>query len=184
MGKVNYTVVFALIFSGVSILTKFLIFVSGKTFDLTIDSYAMYLNLFLILASIFLSIRYFKQKNTQSIFLDDFKNGMKSAALFALMVSVYTFIHYKFIDDVYLTKRIENRMQMANSYDENLLKNNPKQFTKIQFLEKEQAMSEFIFSPFNHASFVLFGYLIIGMIYSIGVTFLGRKSPFILFLKN
>ena len=167
----------AFFFASIAIIIKIIVFFTGYQYDLQLDVYVMFANLLLLLLTTFISLFLYKKSLSavKSNFLDDLKYSMKSAVLYAVILSSYTFLHYKIIDTTYLTNRIDDRMKQAEQIDEAKLKTNPKQFSKAQFLIKEREMANFIFSPFYHASFILFGYIIIGFIYALGITFILRQ---------
>ena len=171
------TVKYALIFATLAIVTKIVLWQAGLLNENT--SYSGMAYLFYMLLMILLALREHKQREVREKmpFFQDVKTAMQSVALFAVITAAFTYIYYSYLDTDFFANKIQQRMEMAESVNLDELEGNvPK--TREEFVQQEKNLSEMIFSPFNHATLTLVGFLIIGGIYSIVVVLLVRKNIF------
>ena len=173
--------IYSLSFVSLAIFVKLFVFFSNNQYNADIDTAAMYANMLFLLFCVFFTLRSYKKRESHSQFLDDVKTCGKAVALYALVMASYNYTHYRFVDSEYLNTKITERMELAQQVDESILLNHPKGYSKEEFLENELKMTQFIFSAFNHASFTLFGYLLMGILYTIILVVLVRSFPLILF---
>ena len=128
--------------------------------------YTMFVNLLVVLVGTFFTVRQHRSISPQSSFNSEFKAGMRSAALFALFMSIFVLVYYSYIDTHYFEKMIESRIELA----QNSLLENPD--IKIEEVRKT---GELFFTPRVHATITLFGLTATGAIYSFLLVFLTRK---------
>ena len=169
---------FAIIFGLIYVAVKFFVHHQNLQHDTQLDLYVMFFNLLLALLAIVLTLLKRKSTSPSTTFISDVKEGAKSAAIFAIIASSYTYIHYQFIDDTFLAQKIEERIRLAKNYDLSEVKDtNPlaESMNKEEFIAREKQLSDMLFSPFNTASITLFGFIILGFIYAIGTTLVIRK---------
>lgn len=163
----------ALIFSFVGIATKLILWNQGILEDNPEASGMGYL-LFLILTCFFALYERRKTQESFSTYIEDFKYGMKGVALFALIVSLFTFFFYTNLDPEYFPNRIQERVEMAQTMDMETV-TNPMKSSKEELIEKERKFSQMIYDPFNHSVISLFIFLMLGGVYSAIITALVRK---------
>ena len=128
--------------------------------------YTMFVNLLVVLVGTFFTVRQYRIKNPQSGFNSEFKAGMRSAAIFAVLMSVFVLVYYSYIDTHYFEKMIDSRIELAKSS----LPDNPD--IKIDEVRKT---GELFFTPRVHATITLFGLTATGAIYSFLLVLLTRK---------
>lgn len=164
---------YALLFSFLGIATKLLLWSLGYLAE-TPEYGGMGYLLFLLLTS-FLAL-YEKRKNQQgaSEFLQDFKYGMKSIALYAVIVAGFTFIFYEVIDPDFFPNRIEERLALAEQTDMSTVQN-PNIKNKEQLIEGERNIAELIYSSTFQTTITVFIFLLLGAVYTSIITFLVRK---------
>lgn len=151
-----------------SVVAKLILF----KLDLDLQKNAMYsafFNLLVISVGTFFAVRQFKIRAARPTkFQEDVKAGMRTAALYALLMTIFVFVYYSYIDAGFFTKMIESRLAAARIAVE--------QGQEID-LEKTREFGEFIFSPKTHSTITLFGFLVAGAIYSLLITVFMRKFP-------
>lgn len=119
--------------------------------------------LLIILVSVFLGIRsigIFGERSYRKLF----KGGLQSGIITTVLISLYTYIHYRLIDVNYLADRvvmiIEGKKELGMT---------PEQLS----IQEENA--RFIFSPSTHSTFTLAGFLIATVLYALLSSFLYKK---------
>ena len=128
--------------------------------------YTMFVNLLVVLVGTFFTVRQHRIKSPQSNFTSEFKAGMRSAAIFALFMSLFVLVYYSYIDTHYFEQMIESRIELAKTS----LLDNPD--IKIEEVRKT---GELFFTPRVHATITLFGLTATGAIYSFLLVLLTRK---------
>ncbi|MGD1845628.1 MAG: DUF4199 domain-containing protein [Salibacteraceae bacterium] len=92
--------------------------------------------------------------------------GMQVAAIYAVLIALFTYTYYAAIDvDFFANKTTENIRLLEES---GATPKNIKQF-------KKNAAT--IYDPFLHSTITLFGFLMIGVVYSLVIGGLIRKMP-------
>jgi hypothetical protein len=169
------TLKYGLLFAFIGIVVKLLLWNLGYNYDNATISGATYL--FLLLLTIIFSLKEKKKNNKeQSSFSEDFTYSMQSVGYFVLIISVFTFVYYSFIDVDFMQNKIDERIALATQMtEEDLSKISP--LSKEEFLKSEQNIVQTIFSPKIHTTLTLVGFLIIGVIYALVLTILFRKAP-------
>ena len=121
--------------------------------------------LFLLLA-VFFSIRAYFVGNPESSFVQLFKVGARTSALFSLLVGGFTFLFYKLFDTTYFIGLVEARLDEARA------KGYP-----IEDIEKMSANMESVFSLVLYIPLTIFLFTFLGLSYSVVVAFIFRKVP-------
>ncbi|PCJ86992.1 MAG: hypothetical protein COA57_05290 [Flavobacteriales bacterium] len=171
---------FALVFASLSILLKLGLFTANILPKSDGTFYLIAVNLMFILLAVFFSINKARVKlNGMPRSVASYaKEGMKSAAVFALTMALFGYIYYQYIDADYLPNMIEQRIAAAENADFEQLQKDNLQFSKItkeEFIHAQKEQAQTILSPFSQGTFTLFGYLLIGVVYSLLTAFLMRK---------
>lgn len=144
-----------------SVLVKMLVFISHNQFT-KIGTYAIFLNIFFIMIAVFLSIREYKKEfRSTSSYFEDFKIGMKATAWYAILLSVFVYCYYSFIDASYFSTLLESRMELARESGVDL--------------EQARATGEVVLNPFFQSTITLVGFLLLGAFYSALISFFMRK---------
>jgi hypothetical protein len=170
------TLKYALIFSGISILAKLILWNLGLLENDATLTFKIYILALLI--SIFLGLSETKDKEQTSptSLGHDIKTSLQSVVVYALIMSFFTYIFYKFIDWEFMYERIAERMEAAEAF-ELTSESNIHNKTRDEFLEGERTFAEFAFSAHWYATITLAGFMIIGSISAALISFLIRKNP-------
>lgn len=149
-------------------ITAALISVIAKmTYFLTLspdDSWDMYIRFFYLLTflvALFMGLRAYKIAEPLSDFTRDVKTGMKTASVYGLVISAFTFIYYKWVNPAFFAAKIQENVDIAPP----------------ELVDSIKANSEFIFSPFTHSTITLFGIMTIGFFYTLVLVLLMRAKP-------
>ena len=119
-------------------------------------------NVLILMTGIFFGIRHFKKTiETKTEFIQDVKAGMKVAALYAIFMTVFVYIYYKFIDAEYFKLKLEKQLQLAkeNNID----------------LKRAREMGQFALSAFFQSTVTLIGFMFLGSFYASLITFFIRR---------
>ena len=170
------TLKYALIFSFISIVAKIVLWQTGLLENETTLTFKVYI--LALLLSIFLGLNETKEKEQTeaATFGEDFKIALRSVVLYAIIMSFFTYIFYKFIDWEYMYDRIAERMVAAESF-ELTAEANVHNKSREDFLEGERKFAEFAFSAHWYSTITLAGFMIIGSI-SAGIitVFVNKKD--------
>ena len=95
----------------------------------------------------------------------DVKAGIKVAGMYAVLMSLFVYLYYSFIDPSYFPLKIEEQMRLLEesgraSGDE---------------LVKSRETAQFILAPYFQSTVTLILYLLLGTFYSSIITFFVRK---------
>jgi len=104
---------------------------------------------------------------------------MKSAAVYALIMAVFLFVYYKFIDTEYFSKRIADNINTLKSIDISLADSTNNKLGLINrdaMIENQINTAKMVFSPFYNSTFSLLGFLITGGIYSFLIALMQNLS--------
>lgn len=144
-----------------SVIVKMLVFVTGNQFS-DIGRYAIFVNIFIIMIAVFWGIREHKKNvGNQSTYLEDVKEGMKTASWFAIILSVFVYCYYNYIDTKYFAIRLQENLELAESQNMDV--------------EKARETGEIVLSPFFHTTMTLIGFILMGAFYSTLIAFFMRK---------
>ena len=141
-------------------MTYFLLLAPDEEWDM----YVRFAYLLLFLLALFLGLRAEKIDQPQSSFTTDIKTGMKITSIFAIIISSFTFLYYKWINPAFFADKIQNVIDNASGDQ----------------AENAQRWAELIFSPFSHSTLTLLGVIVIGFFYTIILIMIMRRKPEIL----
>lgn len=148
-----------------SIIGKMLYFIFLAP-DETYDMFTRFFYLLCFLVALFVGLRIWKLNNRQAPFTDDVKNGMKIVSIYALIISSFTFLFYKFINPAYFAGKIQKAMDaVANSG------------SGEAEIEQVKNTASFVFNAFTHSTLTLFGLMVIGFFYTLVIALLFRYRP-------
>ncbi|MEQ9064267.1 MAG: DUF4199 domain-containing protein [Vicingaceae bacterium] len=148
-----------------AVAAKLLLFLIGLP-QQEMAIYTMFINLLVILVGSFFTVRGYRLATPGSTLKSEFKAGMRSVAIFSLLLSVFVLVYYNYIDTHYFEFMIDDRMALA----EKELINNP----DIN-LEQVRKTGEMLFTPRVHATITLFGLTAAGAVYTLLLVVLTRK---------
>jgi hypothetical protein len=151
----------ALNFALIAIVVKFALFILELSLEYGVYGYFLF-----ILFALFFGLRKHFDINKYQGFGNTFKEGMRISSVYSLVITVFTYIYYKFIDTGFLPGKLRERVIAAKEagYSE-------------EQIEQIREGGEFIFSLAIHTSFTLFGFMILGLVYSVIWAFLFWKLP-------
>lgn len=145
----------------VSVLLKMITYVNEWQFT-DYERVAIFGNVFVLMTGVFLGIRHFKRKAVdKTTFFDDFKAGMRTAAMYAILMTAFVYTYYSIIDPTYFDIKLKNQLVIASENEMDL--------------EQVKKTGEFVLSPFFQSTITLIGFLLLGSFYSGIITFLVRK---------
>ena len=146
----------------ISFLLKLSVYFNSLQFS-SFENATIFANIFVLMTGVFLGIRLFKsQQKEASSYINDFKAGMRIAAVYALLMAIFLYIYYAYIDPAYFEIKLQKQLETAQNA-ENI------------DLSKAKEMGEFILSPYFQSTVSLLGFLILGSFYSAIIAFLVRK---------
>jgi hypothetical protein len=175
MANIQPFIKFALLFSVLGIAVKICLWQLGVLIENPEYAGMSYL-LFIMFTCLFSVYTIRRKALSKTKFVEDFKYGMKSVALTALIVSFFTLGFYEYLDPEYMPNRIAERVSNAEKNIDLARIMNPMKLTKIEMVQNEKKFAEMIFSPFSHSVISLFIFLILGALYSAIITFAVRRS--------
>ncbi len=148
----------------VSMLLKMLVYAGGYQFS-NVEYVYFFGNPFIIMVGIFLGIRLFKkQMPEKTTFIADVKSGMKVASMYAVLMSLFVYIYYSYIDSAYFEIKLGNQLEL-------MVENG----ATPQNLKKARETGEFFLSAYFMSTVTLVGFIILGTFYSSLITFFIRK---------
>jgi hypothetical protein len=130
-----------------------------------IDQYSVYLVFLILLAGIYFGMREMLKQDPAIDFKNLIKSGSKIAALAAIFIAIFTYAYYTWIDVNYFPERIRHGLLLMKE------NGNTAEEAKEYYLTAKYL----IFAPDKVATFALFGYLLMGIFYSLISCFLLRK---------
>ena len=167
----------ALIFALIWIIAKMIIFNLGYSSEWF--NFTALLNLLFLLLVIFVVLHYHKQKQ-QTEFLSDLKEAVKGGSVYTLILVVFFFLYFKYIDPGFFEERMEilGALSPEELSFEELKEMDPVKMQNISeddFYAKEKETRELFSSPFFNATIMLAGMMITTFIYSFFATVFSRK---------
>lgn len=160
--------------AAIFIIIKCLLFVNGthdKYYNLVILS-----NIACVLIAVVSGMWWARDKHGKifSNGLDRMKAGMRSGAVYAIIVSVFVYLYYNNIDKEFVQKKVQERVRLAEKADFTVLqKQNPEKLqekNRADFIDDERESAELWYSPFMICTLTLVGLMVVAMIYSIVVS--------------
>ena len=151
----------------VSIFMKMVIFAIHLQFT-AYERVYFFGNLFVIMVGVFLGIRLFKSLNKEKTsFIADVKAGMKVVGIYAVLMSVFVYVYYSFIDPSYFDIKLADQISLATIHAEETGE-------KLSIKQIEDT-GKFILSPYFQSTVTLILFLLLGTFYSSLITFFVRK---------
>lgn len=170
--KISIPVSFAMLW----ILSKALLF----TFNFeSQEKIGIYINLFLILIVIFASLhdKVKKEKKLEN-YASNFKTSLKNAGIYIIIVTLYIFVHHKFVNPGFLKDKEMTMVEaeLAKDFD-TIKKNNPSfQYSDKESWEKQVRSSAQLFTSVTlNTSIYFLGLFFMSLIYSIIIPIFYRK---------
>ncbi|MEQ8907564.1 MAG: DUF4199 domain-containing protein [Vicingaceae bacterium] len=146
----------------VSVLLKLIVYSQAWQFT-DYEKIAIFGNVFVLMTGVFLGIRLFKMQHKQTSFPQDFKAGVRVAALYAIAMTAFVYTYYAIIDPTYFDIKLEKQVALAKESGMNL--------------EQVKETGKFVLSPFFQSTVTLIGFLLLGSFYAGILSFLMRKFP-------
>lgn len=144
------------------------------TFQLD-NQYIVYVLMFIVLVISYLGVRKVHQQIPQVLpVVFSLKAGMRPGALYALIISVFTFVFYKWINPLFFSTMIEER---AAKIKAGAVEAGKSTHEIEAILKGFYEFSEMVFSPVQWASFTLFGMIFLCGFYSFILALVARKFP-------
>tara|TARA_B100000902_G_C27259427_1_gene889794 strand:- start:1131 stop:1628 length:498 start_codon:yes stop_codon:yes gene_type:complete len=125
------------------------------------DNYVRLFYLLAFLIALFFGLRSFKIRATRSDFTHDVKTGMKITSIFALIISIFTWIYYTWINPEYFANRISDALSQAPE----------------ESIEAIETNASFIFNAFTHSTITLLSMMVIGFFYTLIMVLIMRAKP-------
>lgn len=157
----NYALIAAL-FSILGKMTYHLFFLAEEDFDM----YSRFFYLLCFLAALFIGLRAWKIQHPGSLFTEDVKSGLKIASIYAMVISAFTYAYYSWINPAYFEGKIATATAAAEESG-----------IPVEQLENVKNTTAFIFDAFTHSTLTLFGYISIGLFYTLILVLLFRYRP-------
>jgi hypothetical protein len=155
---------YSLVISSLYVIIKLVIFQAGWQYQ-SVDQYSVYVVFLILLAGIYMGMRETLKAKQQMELKHLIKSGAKIAALSALIMAGFLYVYYTYIDVNYFPKMIQQRLVMMKENG-----NTPEEAKEYYLTAKY-----LIFAPDKVATFALFGYLLMGIFYSLISGFLLRR---------
>ena len=122
-------------------------------------------NPLVMMTGVFMGIRLFKQLSvSKTSFIADLKSGMKVVGIYSVLMALFAYLYYSFIDSEYLITKLNSQIQTA-------IENGATESNVI----KHQETGEFFLSAYFMSTVTLVGFIILGTFYSSLITFFVRK---------
>lgn len=172
------TVRVALIFAACYIAFRLAIFSQNLQHDENWSIIVIFANMLFILLAVFFGLRAQRKidRGTETIFLHDFKNVLQSGVVYALVIGIFTFAYYSWIDKEYLAQLIERGMQGQDGFDvAKMGEGYPQGFTNEEIIEKELAANQLLYSPSLISALTTLALFLLGTFYTIFLVILQRK---------
>ena len=143
--------------------------------------YLVSLNLLFIILSIANALyRNYLADNEKVLFPDEMKVAMSAVGVYAIIVSVFTYIFYKFID-IELIPSILDNIKATLPIDQAVILD--RGITEQESINENMANAKKMISPFSLSTMMLVAVMATGLIYSIVLVILRLKFLPLLFRK-
>jgi hypothetical protein len=149
----------------VSIIGKMLYFIFLAPNE-TFDTYTRFFYLLCFLIALFIGLRNWKLQNANVAFTDDVKSGMKIVSIYAIILSSFTFVYYKYINPNYFLQKIQSAIDAVSASG-----------SSNDELNQVENTASFVFNAFTHSTLTLFGLMVIGFFYTLILILLFRYKP-------
>lgn len=123
-------------------------------------------NMFVIMIGVFLGIRLFKEISAEKTsFMGDIKAGIKVAGMYAVLMSLFVYVYYTFIDPSYFPLKIDDQMALLEESGR----------ATGGELAQSRETAQFILAPYFQSTVTMILFLLLGTFYSSLITFFVRK---------
>jgi len=148
----------------VSMSLRMLVFIQNWQFTKW-EYFYFFGNPLVMMTGIFVSIRLFKQlSKSKTSFIADVKSGMKVAGMYSVLMALFAYLYYSYIDSDYLISKLNSQIQTA-------IENGATESNVIKHREN----GDFFLSAYFMSTVTLVGFIILGTFYSSLITFFVRK---------
>ncbi len=145
-----------------SVILKMIVFVMALQFT-KVDLFMSLGYVFFLMTAIFIAIRRHKiQFGSSSTFGEDFKAGMKVTAFYAILMSVFLYAYYTYIDPDYFTIMLQQKVAEA-------------EVAGNTNIEQIKQAGQNVLSPYFQSTASLVIFMLVGGAYSLLITYLVRK---------
>jgi len=175
---------FALLFAAVYIAVEIVLVIADQNRDQTIRIIAIGVNMMGLLLAVGASIlsNFNSKKHLGVSMIEDLKVGIKSAAIYALIVSAFLFTYYKWVDPEYPEVIMEQRIAYTETEEfkegiQEQINNNPDYFygKSAEDIRDNEAEGIGVILDSNKVFLMsLISLLVLGMFYSFAVMALNR----------
>ena len=114
------------------------------------------------------------------IFLQNFKDALRPALLFAIFVGAWAYAYHGYINPEYMeTNKARQMQQAAEAWP--TLKDQPgyKDITREVYMATKQKQADTMNKPFLHATFSIVGFFMFGVGFSLFLIVAFRRIPFV-----
>lgn len=168
----------AITFSLVALIIKLVIFSLNMQHG-DMENYIRYIYMLLLLITIFFGIRSNKIiEGGKTSFIQDFKAGARTAALFGVIVAVITYIYYAKIDAEFFVMMQNEKIAILNGKVTEMIQAGT--LTKDALVEtyyNQLFGIKTMLSPYFQAMWTMFGLVFMGLFDSLLFAFLMKKIP-------
>ena len=148
----------------VSMSLRMLVFIQNWQFTKW-EYFYFFGNPLVMMTGIFVSIRLFKQlSKSKTSFIADVKSGMKVAGMYSVLMALFAYLYYSYIDSDYLISKLNSQIQTA-------IENGATESNVIKHREN----GDFFLSAYFMSTVTLVGFIILGTFYSSLITFFVRE---------
>lgn len=136
--------------------------------------------LFIVLAIAAAMYHNFRGSNEKVQFPDEMKVAMRAVSAYAIILTIFVFVFYKWIDPGFEQRKIDVFQYELEQTDYSLLPDmeNPLivlGLSKEEFIEREVEKAGKFLSPFAQSTLTLVGIMVVGIVYSLLMVFLRMK---------
>lgn len=136
-------------------------------------AYLVSLNLLFIILSIVLALyRNYLAGNEKVLFPDEMRVAMSAVSVYAIIVSAFTFIFYKFID-IELIPSILDSIEASLPIDQSVILDQG--ISEQEYIDQNMSNARKMISPFSLTTMMLVAVMSIGLMYSLLLVFLRMK---------
>ena len=168
----------AVTFSVIALIIKLTIFSLNMQHG-NMETYIRYIYMLVLLTAVFFGIRSNKiAEENKTNFLEDLKAGARTAAFFALIVAVITYVYYAKIDpNFFLIKQAPLIEALAKSTTETIKKGvDTKEVIITNYSNQLFSIRTFL-SPYFQAMWTMFGLVFMGLFNAMVFAVLMKKLP-------
>ena len=143
------------------------------------EKYIFYIYILLLLLTVFMGIRSTKIMSESTTSLgQDFRAGARSASMFAILVTLITYMYYSNIDPEFFKIKIAKNLATLPEKINQAIADGDMDINQIKEKVKGDIVSaNTIFSPYLHSMATMFGLVFIGLFQSFVFAILMKKSP-------